>query len=264
MPVTASAVAAGIQGVASVAKFVTGDKQVKHGREMARKNVRPGFDIEREYFNNQGLAESMAQQGLSQSSMDYYTTGAERGFTQGADVALQTGAGINAIQQMYDEYNRSLLGATVADARLQQENLRTLMGANKDLAGQKTMQWVLNKYEPYKDRAKAAADEIRAGQQNKQIAAQELVGTASSIATSMLGNDLNAGDRGGAGAERTVSGGATSYTPTFGGNNPRSSFPGFEKWYEEATGDNQFSTGQKPSSIEEITRMLSDSLFTKY
>lgn len=255
MPLTASAVSAGIQGIASIAKFITGASQVKHGREEQRKNIRPDFDIQREYYNNQSLAQSNAQHGLSESAMDYYTTGSQRGLTSGIDAALETGGGVNQIQSLYDQYNRGLAGTSAYDSQLQNDKFNTLYAINKDMAGQKTMRWVLNKYEPFKDRAKAAADEIRAGQQNKQTAAEEFVGAGSSFATSMLSNDLN---KNGGTPGATSASGTTSFAVPSSNlrSDPRYSMPGFEQWYKDETGDDRFSKAPA-TSMDEITRLLS-------
>jgi len=166
MPIPLLLIGAGIMAAAGAAKAIHGAKQAKEGRRLAANNVRPDYTVQDEYYNNQDLAANMAQRGLTEQALDYYTTNAERGLSVSVDGLLQAGGNVNSISSAVDNYNRSLAQVAATDAEMKNANIRYLIDRNKDLAGQKTMQWSLNKYEPYKDTAATAAALQKTGTEN--------------------------------------------------------------------------------------------------
>lgn len=166
MPLPLLAIAGGIQAAGALAKTIKGFGDLKSANELARNNIRPTYNIEDEYYNNQSLAENNAQTGLSQQSLDYYGNQANRGLSAGIDATLQGGGGINSIQNLYDQYLQGGQKVAAEDSQLKNQNLKILMDQNAALAGQKTQQWVLNQYEPYKDKAQAASAAKTAATQN--------------------------------------------------------------------------------------------------
>lgn len=182
--------AAVIGGIDSLYKIGTGIFQGSKANKLEKKNKRPVFSIQDEYFNNQTLSSSMAQRGLTDKAINYYTTQAERGLSSSADTALQLGGNVNSINQFYDIYQRGLQDVAVKDAELQTSNIRYLIDRNKELASQKTQQWVINKYEPYKDTARAIAQMRSASSQNISTGISQAAGIASSIATYNQNEDL--------------------------------------------------------------------------
>jgi hypothetical protein len=161
MPLTAGAI---LGGVGAAAKVGAGIGQLIHSKKKPA--IRPNFDIQKEYFDNQTLAQSYAQEGLPESTKAYYTTQASRGLSSGIDAALQGGGDVNALTNLVDQYQQGLNKISAEDAQLKLKNIDDLMERNSDLASQKVQQWVLNKYEPFKDQAKANAQERAAGLQN--------------------------------------------------------------------------------------------------
>jgi hypothetical protein len=180
MPLIAGAV---IGGIDSIFKIGTGIGQKSKANRMEQNNKRPVFEIQKEYLDNQGLSSSMAQRGLSEKALDYYTTETQRGFEYGTDNTLQLGGSVNSINALYDNYNRGLKEIAVKDAELQNQNIKYLIDRNKELAAQKVQQWVINKYEPYKDTAKAIAQMRSAGDQNISTGLSQAAGVATSLST---------------------------------------------------------------------------------
>lgn len=188
MPLTASAV---IGGLGAASKIVGGFINEHKAAEIEKRNKRPDFNIEDEYFQNRDAAASSAQHGLSESSLNFAKTNAERGLSASLGAMLETGAGANDVGSLYDHYNRSNLETAATDSQLQESKLKNFIDQNSQLAGQKTQRWVLNKYEPYKDKARAAAEMRGAAAQNIQTGISELAGTASSFATAQNNLDTN-------------------------------------------------------------------------
>jgi hypothetical protein len=159
-------IAAGVIAAAGLAKTYIGARQEAKARKMAAANTRPTFDIAEEYFTNQRLAQSQAQSGLGQQSLDFYADQAARGLSAGTDAILQTGGGPNAIGGLYSQYNQGVGQIAAANSQAQQRNIANLMDQNARLAEQRTMQWSLNQYEPYKDTARTASALQATGTQN--------------------------------------------------------------------------------------------------
>lgn len=187
MPLTASAV---IGGVGAASKIVTGFGQQAKANKMEERNKRPAFNVEQEYFDNRDLSASQAQHGLSEDALNYQRTSSERGLSASIGAALETGGGINSLTDLNDSYNRSVLQTAATDSELKNDRIKSFIDNNTTLAGQKTQKWVIDKYEPYKDTAKAIAQMRGAGQQNVQTGIGELTGVAASYATAHNNDDL--------------------------------------------------------------------------
>lgn len=163
MPLAVGAVVSGIGGIG---KLVSGLSQNSNANKLKNSLVRPTYTISPEYYTNQNLAEQQAEGGLSEASKSFYGNQADRGLTAGINATLQGGGDINDIGGLYDKYTQGNAAIAAKDSELQNENIRYLIDRNKDVAGEETKAWALNKYEPYKDQAAAATAEKNAAQQN--------------------------------------------------------------------------------------------------
>lgn len=185
----------GLQGLSSIAQGVLGIGQLNDAEEL-RKTPRPEYEIQQEYFDNQGLAKYMAQFGLTQESKDLYRDQADRGLTYSVDAALRGGGGINAFQDIYDTYLQNNQKISAQDSQLQQTNMRYLIDRNSDLAGQKTQKWAIDEYEPYKDAMQAAAQSSASGTKNLFGAASGAIGALSAAQTAISNDKLLGGNTG--------------------------------------------------------------------
>jgi len=190
MPIPLMAAASIFSAVQGLAKMGVGIGQIGHAKRMAENNVRPEYEIQDEYYNNRSLAQSMAQEGLTEESLSFYGNQAERGLQASIDAGLQGGSTQNGAASLLDRYQQSIRGVAVQSSQLQDDKRKLFMDRNADLASQKTMKWAVDKYEPYKDTALAAAQERNAGMQNVFGGGGEVVGAASSYAMSQNYADL--------------------------------------------------------------------------
>lgn len=163
-------------------KTLKGNSEVKDAQRRAKLNIRPTYDIQQQYYDNQNLAASQAQTGLSDAERNYYNTNAERGLSSGIGAALQTGQGPNAVGGLYDSFLRGQGAIANTSDQLKTQKLATLMQANNALADQETQKWALDKYEPFKDEAKAIAGQKTAGQQQTNDGLNTIAGSVSSLA----------------------------------------------------------------------------------
>jgi hypothetical protein len=187
MPLTASAV---VGAVGALSKVATGISQNAKAKKLEKRNVRPTFNIQDEYFQNRDVAASGAQHGLSEKAINYHTTEAQRGLSAGIGATLQAGGDVNNIMGLNDTFNRSIERIAMQDAEAQTEKIKTFMQMNNAVAGQKTQKWVIDKYEPYKDTARAVAQMRAAGQQNIQTGIGELGATGAAYATGTFNQDM--------------------------------------------------------------------------
>jgi hypothetical protein len=185
MAIVAPLVLAGIAGYQAI-KSANDSAAAKR---RARLNIRPTFNIQDEYYKNQNLAEGLAQGGMTQASKNYYQSQADRGLGSSIGALLQTGGGINSISHLYDSYDKNNMAIAAKDSEQHVDNIRYLMGVNKDLADQKTQKWVLDKYQPYLDEAKSIAGQKAqaAGEMNNSL--NTLGSAASAYSTSQLYKD---------------------------------------------------------------------------
>lgn len=169
----------GISLLSNAIKGVSSWGQLQDARELAANTTRPQYDIEDEYYDNVDIAGNLAQSGLTQEAKDFYGGQADRGLSSSLDALMATGGGINSISKAYDTYLQGNNRIAVEDSERRIANIRSLMDQNSVLAGQKTQQWAINEYEPYKDTMRAAAQSAEAGRQGLFSAAS---GVASGLA----------------------------------------------------------------------------------
>lgn len=209
MPLPFLAIAAGAQILGSGYKTIKGFSDLAKANKAGENLVRPKYNIEDEYYNNVGLAENMAQSGLTQESKDYYGELATRGLGSSADAILRAGGNANSLQSVYDTYLQGNERIAAEDSQLQNNNIKYLIDQNGVLAGQKTQQWALNEYEPYKDQAKAIAEAKAAAQGRIDSGISGITGAASTFATSQAYKGLLANP----GAAQAVTAGNTLMAP---------------------------------------------------
>lgn len=163
MPLTAGLVLGAVSGGI---KIWNGIKQKKAGDRLAAGNRRPRYSIPLEYYNNQSLMENQAQSGLGAPSLDYNRRMNDRGLSAGLDATLQAGGSVNNLAKLYDTYDVNNARTASEDSQLRTQHIAGLIDANKDLAGQRSQEWALNEYEPYKDTAREASALKGAGDTN--------------------------------------------------------------------------------------------------
>lgn len=188
LPLAAGAV---VGGISALYKIGHGLAQEKDAKYRAARNLRPNFDIQQEYFDNQNIAENLAGQGYTSKTVDNYNSENERGLQSTIDATLQAGGGAGAIQGALSNYNLGNRSFAAADAEKQTKNIEGLFDRNKDLAAQKVQQWVLNKYKPFQDEAATIAAEKSASQQNISTGLAEGTADVSSLAKGSVSSDLN-------------------------------------------------------------------------
>ena len=167
MPLGGLVTAGAVLGVASgVGKTIFGANELKKTKAELGSLKMPGYQIQPEYYTNERLSAALAQGGLTQQAKDYYTDESGRGLGAGISAVLRTGGSPNMVGDLLDKYNQGIQQISVADAEKQQGNIRQYMDTAKTLAGQKTMQWAINEYQPYQNKLKELTQRRAAAYQN--------------------------------------------------------------------------------------------------
>lgn len=165
-------------------------KEKQAAKELSR--LKPAFyKIQDEYFQNKNLAEGMAMSGLPQSSKDYADIERQRGLSTGIGALVQSGASPNDISQLLGTYNLSVDRTAAEDAQAKLENIKYFMNTNKDLAGQKTIQWSYNEELPYERKLKDITKRREAAEANKWAGLNLAIGATSALGTGMANQDVN-------------------------------------------------------------------------
>lgn len=163
--------------------------QKKKEREL-NSLKQPFYKIQDEYLQNRNLAADQAQGGLPSATKDYLTSESQRGLGAGVSGILQSGGSPNDINKLFDTYSRSIDRTAAQDAEMHKKNIDYFMNVNKDLAGQKTMQWALNKYQPYQEKKKQLTEGIAADKLNAYGGANTAIGSVGAAGTSLENNGL--------------------------------------------------------------------------
>lgn len=162
--------------ILGAAQGISGAINLKKDKAELANLKTPFYKIQDEYYKNQNLAEQEASGGLSSASKDLYKTEAQRGEGAAISALLQGGGDMNMISGIFDKYNRSTMGLAAEDSQAHTKNIQHYMDVNKDLAGQKTTQFVVNELQPYENKLKELTQRISGDKANIWGGAQTVVG----------------------------------------------------------------------------------------
>lgn len=183
-----------ILAVAALAKsgydYFSARKKEKQAEEERANLKTPFYKIQDEYYQNRNIAAQNAEQGLPSSTRNYYNEELQRGLSSGISATEQGGGSPNDIAGLYDIYSKSLDRTAALDAQAKLGNIEKFMTANKELAGQKTIQYSLNEYQPYQRKLKEITERIGASQINQNNALNNAISTGASYVTAQSNSNL--------------------------------------------------------------------------
>lgn len=189
-------VAAGVTGaslISSGIKYIGGNKKEKEAKAGLANLKAPFYDIQNEYYQNVNKAAEMAQGGLPAATKDYYTNQSEKGLSAGIKAITGGGGNPNDVSKIFQTYTDSIGKISSADAATHIDNIKYYQSVNKDLAGQKNIQWAINKQQPYLNTLKQLNAALKAGEATKNEAFSDALSSITSFGTSMLGKQSMSG-----------------------------------------------------------------------
>lgn len=173
-----------------LAKIIGGDKAYKEAKAEQDALKRPFYDIQDEYTQNRNILANRAEQGLGSAAKDFATEQLEQGLGAGISAVQQAGGDPNMISQILAGYNAGVNELAAKDAMMQAEQIGRFIEANKDLAGQKTIQQQINEFNPYYDKMAYTSQQMQIGKANKAQGWNDFLGSISAAATAMSNDEL--------------------------------------------------------------------------
>jgi len=188
MPAFAAAAIA--QTGIGLAQGISGMIQASKARKELEGLEQPFYKIQNEIFQNRNLAANQAQMGVPQATMDYMTAETQRGLGTSLSTLKQTGGSANNVAELFSAYQRGIQQNAAMDAQQRVVNLGQFMKENQTLAGQKTMQWAINEFQPFQNKVQALQQRIAQGGQQMGAGISAALGGAAAYGTGMQNQDL--------------------------------------------------------------------------
>lgn len=183
----ASPVLGAVEGVAN---FFSNRKKEREDEEALQRLKRPFYKIQDEYFQNRNIAANIAESGLPESTKNYVTQENQRGLSAGIDAILSGGGSPSDVSKLFSAYSNSINSLGAKDAESKISNIQYFMGANKDLAGQKNIQFGVNELQPYEEKLKQLNENLKVDQTNKFGAVDTAIGSLGALGTTLSNKDL--------------------------------------------------------------------------
>lgn len=139
-----------------IAGFVNKGNAKAEAAELAR--TRPKYQIQKEFGENVDLASSELSNGMSADAKRTYDNQATGSESNSLSAILKGGGGVNSVGAIYGagESGRENLSVIRDNMRLNQ--IQNLIAQRQAMAQEKTTQWQVNEYDPWKDKAQANAE----------------------------------------------------------------------------------------------------------
>lgn len=173
-----------------VAQFITGSKKESEDSAELSRLKRPFYKIQNEYLQNRDITANLAESGLPASTKNYFTQEAQKGLSASISAIMQGGGSPTDIAKLFSAYGSSIDSTAAQDAQLKLQNIQYFMGANKDLAGQKNIQYGINELQPYEQQLKNLNERKAADEQTKWGGINTAIGSLSAAGTSASNSDL--------------------------------------------------------------------------
>ncbi len=187
-PLTLASTALGV--VKGVGDWFGANKEEKRANDELSRLKQPFYKIQDEYKTNQNIAGSLAGEGLTEDAKNYYTTEAQRGL--GSSIgATQANGGVggNDAGRLLDVYLNNVDKTAAQDAQAKIGNIQNFMNVSKELAGQKTMKWALDEYQPWQRKLKELTERVAAAKTNKSNAINTAIGSIGAGGTALSNSD---------------------------------------------------------------------------
>ena len=188
----APAIAAALISAAPAAlKGIQGLFQGAKGAKLAKKNIRPTYEIPQEFQQNLAIAENMGKVGLPQQQYTQGLQNIQRGQTAGLRQLGRMGRG-GSVAGLARAGMDATLGLDVADANARMRNQQSAMGYRSQIGQQQLAKQQWDKFGKYGEQAAAAEALKGAGRQNVMGALSDL----SEVGLTYMSNNAGGGGKG--------------------------------------------------------------------
>lgn len=217
-----------------IAQSISGAINLRKDKKELANLARPFSKIQDEYFQNRKIAAEQAMTGTPAATRDYVSSERRQGLGTGIAALLQSGVNPGDVGKLFETYTNSINSDAARDAQDRIKNIDYFIGVNKDLAGQKTQQFVVNDLAPYERKLKQLADKAATDKSNIWGGIGAAIGATSSAGTALTNSDLlesiSGMGKAGADAGVTLNNGLSAASPGFNSNTPATG--GQFNWYQ--------------------------------
>ena len=172
------------------AEFAMGAIEERKAKNELKRLHAPFYKIQDEYLQNRNIAEELAGSGLPDATKAFLTAESERGLGTGIKGILDAGGSPNDISKLFGVFDTSVMRTASADAEARLGNIKNFMDINREIAGQKQIQFGINELQPYESALKSIQDRREAARQNMFGGASTAIGSVSALGTSLQNNAL--------------------------------------------------------------------------
>lgn len=165
----------GTKLIGSAISGIQGLIQGGKARKLAKKNIRPEYEIPKEIEQNLRMAKTRANNGLSSAEYGKAINGIWRNRNAALASAQDRRGGLSAVSTTNQLANDATTSLDVADARERKDNERFLMGQNQVMAGYKDKAWDYNKRQKFMENADAIRALYGASRENGKNALNGLM-----------------------------------------------------------------------------------------
>lgn len=165
MAIPAAVAAALISAAPAALKGIQGLFQGAKGSKLAKRNIRPTYEIPQEFQQNLAIAENMGRVGLPQQQYTQGLQNIQRGQSAGLRQLGRMGRG-GSVAGLARAGMDATLGLDVADANARMRNQQSAMGYRSLMGQQQLAKQQYDKFAKYEEEAAAAEALQGAGRQN--------------------------------------------------------------------------------------------------
>lgn len=158
----------GISSGIDLFKLVYGLTQTIGGNKQLNQleDSMPKYQIDKGITDNKNIAAQTASQGFGDATKNYYGDVIERGLGSTIQAGLQTGQGLEFVNNAFGNANDAYRSFLAQDAQQKIQNQQILFDANKDLRDENLRAFDYNENIPWQMKYNRATQKTNAGAQN--------------------------------------------------------------------------------------------------
>lgn len=154
----------------------------RHKAEQAAKgNIRPTYQTPQSESYLTNLIQSQGTTGMSDASRAAYLNNAGEGLGTTINAIQKGGGDPNAIGNAYSNYQKGINSMALYDDSQRMQHLNAIAQNYTRQSANTDKEFQLNKFDPYKDRAQAIAQQLQSAQQRQTAGLNTMLGGLGSI-----------------------------------------------------------------------------------
>lgn len=184
-PITGGAITGGLGLLGGGIEYGMGVYARHKAEQAARNNIRPVYQTpgSEGYLTN--LIQSQGTTGMSDASRAAYMNGANEGLGTTINAIQKGGGDPNAIGNAYSNYQKGINSMALYDDSQRMQHLNAIAQNYTRQSANTDKEFQLNKFDPYKDRAQAIAQQLQSAQQRQTAGLNTMLGGLGNLGQSV-------------------------------------------------------------------------------